>query len=110
MLKITVAENASKIRIKVEGRLAGPYVPELDRTWRGLASSLNTKALCLDLCDMTGVDEAGKQLLAEIYRQNHAEFVARSVLTEYYAEQARQRGLQNCNPGEPKCVSRILVN
>jgi hypothetical protein len=110
MLKITVMDDSKTTRIKVEGRLAGPYVQELDRTWRGLAPSLITKALCVDLSDMTGVDEEGKQLLAEIYRQNHAEFIARSVLAEYYAEQARQRGSQNCIPGEPKCASRILVN
>ena len=110
MLKITVEENPEKTRIKVEGRLAGPYVQELDRTWRTIQPGLSTKTLSVDLCGMTGADEAGKQLLAEIYSASHAEFIARSVLTEFYAEQARERSRRSSLQGGKRCEPRTLVN
>ena len=110
MLKINLEEGPETTRIKVEGRLSGPYVAELDRTWRGLEPTLCTKRLSVDLCGLTGVDDAGKQLLAEMYRKTRAEFIARSVLTEFYAEQDRQQGRNQANQGEQKCASRTLVN
>jgi hypothetical protein len=110
MLRITLEERPETTRIKIEGRLSGPYVAELDRTWRTLIPALREKSLSVDLCGMTGVDEAGKRLLGEIYRNSHAEFIARSVLTEFYAEQARQIGRNNSNGGTAPCASRTLVN
>ena len=110
MLKITLEESPDRTQIKIEGRLCGPYVGELERTWKALGPALNTKQLSVDLCGMTGVDEAGKLLLAEIYSKNHAEFIARSVLTEYFAEQARQRGGNKAPRGEDKCTSRTHIN
>ena len=110
MLRITLEEKPEAARIKIEGRLCGPYVEELDRTWRCMESTLRTKHLFVDLRGMTGVDDAGKRLLAEMYRKNHAEFIARSVLTEFYAEQARQAGCGISTQGEPRCASRTLVN
>jgi len=110
MLRITLEEKPETTRIKIEGRLCGPYVQELDRTWRCVEAALGKKHLFVDLCGMTGVDEAGKRLLAEMYRKNRAEFIARSVLTEFYAEQARQAGRGKSTQGEPRCASRTLVN
>jgi len=110
MLKITVEEKPETTRIKVEGRLAGPYVQELDRTWRSILPALSTKTLSVDLSGMTGVDEAGKQLLAEIYGASHAQFIARSVLTEFYAEQARERSRRSSLQGGKTCEPRTFVN
>jgi ABC-type transporter Mla MlaB component len=110
MLRITLEERPETTQIKIEGRLSGPYVDELERTWRALQPGLNGKQLSVDLCGMTGVDESGRRLLAEMYSKNHAQFIARSVLTEFYAEQARQIGRSKVNPGATKCVPRTLVN
>lgn len=110
MLKITIEEKPGAARLKIEGRLCGPYVEELDRTWKALEGTPGAKQLSVDLCEMTGVDEAGKRLLAEMYRRDHVEFIARSVLTQFYAEQARQHGRSNPHRGEPTCAPRTFVN
>lgn len=110
MLRITLEEKPESTRIKIEGRLCGPYVEELERAWHRMESALQTKHLIVDLCGMTGVDEPGKRLLAEMYRKNRAEFIARSVLTGFYAEQARQAGRDIKTEGEPTCASRMLLN
>lgn len=68
----------------------GPYVGELDRTWRSLASSLGSNKLLVDLCGVLYVDAAGKRLLAEIHGKSRAEFFGNSALTKYFAQEAMQ--------------------
>lgn len=86
-------------RLKLEGRLEGPYVGELDRAWRSLASSLGSKNLLVDLCGVLYVDAAGKRLLVEIHSKSGAEFFGNSALTKYLAEEAMHRNHANGEQG-----------
>jgi hypothetical protein len=84
-LRITVQEKAKGVTIKLEGRIAGPWVEELHRTWLSLAPSLEPKDLFVDLCDVTLVDVAGKHLLREI-RKTGAVFLPDTEMTKYLVE------------------------
>ena len=77
--------------MKLEGRIAGPWVEECRRAWMALAPALPSKKLCLDLCGVTYTDMRGTELLREIYRATSADIVANSPLTEHFAEQAMQQ-------------------
>jgi len=88
MLKITTSEDAQTSTMKLEGKIAGPWVPEFGRTWDSLAASLGSRRLRLDLRGVTYVDAAGQQLLRKIYEQTHAEFLADSPLVAYFVAQA----------------------
>ncbi|MBM4133630.1 MAG: hypothetical protein FJ245_07670 [Nitrospira sp.] len=68
MLKITVHEEPSGARIELEGRLAGPWVEELDRAWRTIPDPRH-KHPTVDLCGVTFIDGAGKALLARLWRE-----------------------------------------
>ena len=74
--------------IKLEGRIAGPWVAEFNREWRSLAPSLGSKKLSVDLRGVTFVDGHGRQLLREIYEKTGADIVADTPLTMYFAEEA----------------------
>ena len=76
--------------MKIEGKLAGPQVPELQRAWLELAPSLTEKKLLVDLRGVTYVDGTGRNLLADIHAYTGAEFLADTPLTKYFAEQAQQ--------------------
>jgi len=89
VLRITINEEPKKLTLKLEGRVAGPWVGELDRTWHSLCAALEKKALSIDLCDVTYVDREGRKILADIYRQTRAQFEADTPLAEYFAEEAR---------------------
>lgn len=69
----------------------GPWVEELRASWLSLATSLGSRALCVDLRGVSFVDASGKQLLREIYTKNSARFLADTPLTQYFAETAMQR-------------------
>jgi hypothetical protein len=86
--RATVEEKPEAFVMKLEGRMVGPWVTECKRAWLALESSLPPKKLALDLCGVTFVDEAGLQLLREIYSATRAEMIANSPLTKHFVEQA----------------------
>jgi len=88
MLRITVEDSEWTETIKLEGKIVGPWVEELSRTWHSVASSLGRKQLRLDMRSVGFVDGKGRQLLREIYHATNAYFLADSPLTQYFAEEA----------------------
>ncbi len=69
MLRITVHENARELRLHLEGRLAGPWVEEVERCWASAAPGVSGRAVTVDLREVDFVDPAGERLLGELHRQ-----------------------------------------
>ena len=69
MLKITIHNSANAATLNLEGRLAGPWVHELERSWRGVKDDSSDKPVIVDLCDVTFVDAEGRKLLSSMYEQ-----------------------------------------
>ncbi len=86
-LRITVLERLDSVTIQLEGRIAGPWVNELDRTWRELTPRLDSKRLLVDLRGVTFVADAGRKLLGEIHDRNDARILANTPMTMYVAQQ-----------------------
>jgi len=63
MLRITVQAEADRIRLKLEGELAGIWVAEVEESWRETRSARGDRPLDLDLTDVVRVDLAGRYLL-----------------------------------------------
>ncbi len=61
MLRITTYQNSGTTRLKLEGKLKGPWVLELESCWRSLPDN---SRLIVDLADVEFVDNAGRYLLA----------------------------------------------
>jgi anti-anti-sigma regulatory factor len=79
--------------MKIEGRVAGAQVRELQRAWSELAPSLGKRELLVDLRGVTHVDGTGRMVLADIYAMTRAKFLADTPLTKYFAEEA-QNGIR----------------
>jgi ABC-type transporter Mla MlaB component len=89
-MRVTIQDReAEQVTLKIEGKVAGLQVPELDRAWQILAPSLGTKRLQVDLRGVTHVDNTGRSLLAEIHAVTGAEFMADTPLTKYFAQVAQ---------------------
>ena len=80
MLKITTVANAESTALRLEGRLAGPWVQELERCWDSVVGTTTNHPLTVDLSAVTYVDSDGKDLLKKIHRQG-ARLVASGCLT-----------------------------
>ena len=66
MLRITISKSQNATTLRVEGRLAGPWVDELERAWRAAADP-GAGPIWVDLSDVTFVGEDGKRLLEVMY-------------------------------------------
>jgi anti-anti-sigma regulatory factor len=80
MLKITTLTNAESTTLRLEGRLAGPWVQELERCWDAVVCTTTNHPQTVDLSSVTYVDSDGKDLLKKIHRQG-AKLVASGCLT-----------------------------
>lgn len=99
MLRVTVSNSTTSAKLKLEGKIVGPWVDELRTCWLSLVPSLGSHELCLDLRGVSFVDEKGKELLREIYEQSHARFLADTPLTQYFADSAVQRSVSRDGKG-----------
>ena len=65
MLRITIHEDGNVCRLELAGRLEGPWVAETENAWR--FSLGPDRKIEVDLRQLTGVDNAGRDLLAAIH-------------------------------------------
>ncbi len=89
MLRISIQEDEQTIGFTLAGRLAGPWVAELDRAWRETAGRLDGKKLSLDLRDLTYSDSEGKRSLRQIFASTGAELVTSSIWSQHLANEIR---------------------
>jgi hypothetical protein len=68
VLRITPDRSTDGVKLRVEGRLMGPWVQELDRCWKELSADQQRGAV-VDLAGVTFIGEDGKLLLTELWRQ-----------------------------------------
>lgn len=100
MLKITKHRDAGSgsVSFKLEGRLAGPWVKELDDCWRQMAANAPSRCV-IDLTGVTFVDASGKTLLMELWQQG-AELRAAGCLTRCIVEEITKAGqADTCRSG-----------
>ena len=67
MLRITTTNCGQAARtFKLEGKLLGPWIGELESAFA--TSQVSPEGVCLDLHDLTFVDAAGARYLARLLR------------------------------------------
>jgi len=81
--------------LKLEGRLAGPWVAELNRLWEQKAPARAGKKISLDLRATTFADADGIRSLRAIYNETGADILSGTPWTQYLAEE-----IQNTKVGQ----------
>jgi len=69
MLRVTTDSSPGSLTFKVEGRLAGPWVRELERCWHSAMSGSEIQSVCVDLAAVTYVDAVGEELLKAMHHR-----------------------------------------
>ncbi|HEY2380446.1 MAG TPA: hypothetical protein VGK48_04620 [Terriglobia bacterium] len=69
MLRIIVERNSKTATMRLVGKLAGPWLEELDRTWADIHSGGAGDGVLLDLSDVTFVAPEARERLESMYRQ-----------------------------------------
>jgi outer membrane protein len=91
MLRITIQESAQASTFKLEGKLTGPWVPELEQSWTAASAAAPGNDLTVDLADVTFIDCAGKDLLARMH-QSGATLLAHSPMNRSIVEEITRAG------------------
>ena len=99
MLRITVHDHPGSLTFQLEGRLAGPWLRELEECWQSTLARQGKTILCVDLTGVTSIDAGGRACLAALHRQG-AEFVAADCLTKAIVAEITQAPLPDC--GRPE--------
>jgi len=82
MLRITVQESENAVKVVLEGRVAGPWVNELEQVWEATAPRVLSRKVSIDLRNVTYVDAAGKGVLKKIFSNSDAQLVGSSLETQ----------------------------
>lgn len=69
MLKITIHDSAHELRFHLEGKLSGPWVPELSQCWRTAQSTTVGRGTVVDLDNVDFISPEGESLLEEMHRE-----------------------------------------
>lgn len=85
MLKITMQITADVMTFALEGKLAGPWVKEMELYWRSVAGTQRIHPVRVNLSSVTFIDEDGKALLREMYQEG-AKLVATGCLNKCIVE------------------------
>jgi anti-anti-sigma regulatory factor len=86
MLRITVDDDARVLTLRLEGRLEGPWVRELERCWRSLLGAVNQPTISVDLRGVTYIGASGQAQLADMHEQG-AQFIADDCMTKAVVEE-----------------------
>ncbi len=90
MLRITVQTEAGKTVLKLDGKITGPWVKELESCWEMLRRVQARKAMVVDLGNVTFINAAGSQLLERMHREG-AELLGEGPLTRSIVEEIEGR-------------------
>jgi anti-anti-sigma regulatory factor len=86
MLRITVHDYPGTVVLQLEGRVAVPWLRELEKCWLKTVASLGKPVLTVDVTGVTFIDAPGKACLTAMHREGAA-FVARDCLTKSIVEE-----------------------
>lgn len=81
MLRITVKTTRKALIFQLEGKLAGPWLRELENCWQSTITRERKPVVRIDLTGVTFIDNAAKACLAAMHREG-AEFIATDCVTK----------------------------
>ena len=90
MLRINTQSEAGVLIIELEGKLAGPWVKELESSWRSAAGTQQNHPVRVDLLSVDFIDEDGEELLEKMHGEG-VDLVASGCMNKCIVERIVQR-------------------
>jgi len=89
MLKISFVDAPAEQRIVLCGKLAGPWIGELQEAWENSRRHLGNRRCVVDLSEVTLIDQAAHGLLATMVHDG-AELVANGLVNRWLIEALKE--------------------
>ena len=91
MLRITIEDTTQASTFKLEGKLTGPWVQELEQSWVAATSAGPGRSVVIDLADITFIDFAGKRLLTRMH-ESGAALIAHCPMNQAIVDEIARAG------------------
>src|ERR1051326_6892039 len=108
MLKITIKDEDANLRITVEGELTDQLARVLEANWHNAAVLRRSKKVLVDLCGVTSIDSAGREVLGSMIADG-AEFSVSGPKTAYIIDTLRSERKQKIAHREAEKLSLICA-
>ena len=89
MLKINTHNDGATIIFDLEGKLAGPWVDELEHCWQQAVTDDRPVRVVLKI--VTFIDAEGRRLLTDMHRRG-VELVAQGCMIKAIVEEIKRKG------------------
>jgi anti-anti-sigma regulatory factor len=99
MMKIQIEQLDGQMVLRVEGRLAGACVPELEDCWKTARAGQPAPKISVDLKNVTCVDRAGRALLRSMHG-NGVVFLRAGMAIQDILDQITQHVGQALSPAD----------
>lgn len=112
MLRITVHRDEQTIRLQLEGRLAGPWLEELDETFQRALADKRQPKIEVDLTGLISIDRGGKTYLESMH-QRRVEFIVGDCETKSIVDEianASASGPRHLNQNAPPTQDNYYGN
>ncbi|HKU27048.1 MAG TPA: hypothetical protein VJQ54_16350 [Candidatus Sulfotelmatobacter sp.] len=86
MFRATVEHDGELVTLRIEGRLSGPCLAELETCWRQAMNGNGIGRVVVDLKEVTFVSAEGKQLLERLCRAG-AQLTGDGLMTRALVQQ-----------------------
>jgi anti-anti-sigma regulatory factor len=93
MLRITTDQTGKSSQMKLEGRLGGPWVDELERAWYRAIASAKPSEIVIDISEISFADAEGCKLLQWMCQQG-AKLKARGCMCADLAERIKKASFE----------------
>ena len=90
MLRISITENATEMRMALQGRLTGAQVEELKTSWKTASQLLKGRTCKVDIDQLAFIGKRGSRVLRAMSREG-AQFIATDLCMRSVAEELRYR-------------------
>jgi anti-anti-sigma regulatory factor len=90
MLRITVQTESTKTVLKLDGKITGPWVKELESCWEMLRRVQAHQTMVVDLANVTFINDSGSQLLERMHAEG-AQLLGEGPLTRSIVEEIEGR-------------------
>ena len=67
MLRISIEEKKDAVVVRLEGRLIGTWVADVEQCWKNVFATLGQRSVQVDLSAVSFVDAAGGALLTRMH-------------------------------------------
>jgi hypothetical protein len=90
MLKISVIDRGTELRLVLEGKLIAPWVAELRTAWKTVNQEIEGRVIVIDLGNVAIISQEGESALLELMNAG-AKFRCSGVLTKHVIQELRRK-------------------